>query len=748
MASPFSVFRKRQKFLMAALCLMAIVAFVFLPILGEFLGVRSHGAANKVVVSSKYGNLRESEVDAMRREHQRILSVLAEVKQMSNVHPAMARQFAEYVFGQATEKSAVDNWMLAQYAKRLGMEVSDKAVVDFMQRWTRNTVKAKDFQDAFKRSGTTERQFIQSLREELLARQLRDMFYASLEGLTPAERWDYFSRIKQMATIEAVAVPVSDYVKADSEPNDAELKAFFDQSKDEYPTPDSAKPGFREPQMVALQWFKADQDKFLAQVTDEEVKQRYEKNKELYDQAEKPVEPPKEPAKDSKPAAKDAQPAKEAKPTGAAEKKAEPVEPAKETKAPEAKDAKQPAKEPAKEPAKKSDATRRSPFMLTSMLQDKKPEEKAAPAAQPAAPATQPAQPEKKPEAAKPAEKKPETAKPAEKKPEATKSGMSEATKARIRREIADEKILKTFDGLRQKMDQFRTEWNKYEVATIQHRTKKGSADTAPTPPAKMDFDKLAKDAGLTTGQSDLAPRWELQSSEIGASLVGGRAPVATYAFQSMSKYRPEMSVDMQGNLYLLWKTNETKDRIPKFDDPGVREKVLKTWQAIQARTPAMEAADKLAGEARKAKKTLKAFAEEKNLHAVLPSPFSWMTFGNVPRGSAPNAVRLSQVDGIDVAGEDFMRTVFRLQPGEIGVAFNGPKTIAYVVQLTKFTPSEEVLWKEFEVDDFSKYAPAAMQDQQKLMRDWLKEIETSAGLKWERKADRDQEAGGPREEE
>ena len=85
-------------------------------------------------------------------------------------------------------------------------------------------------------------------------------------------------------------VPVADYVAKVDEPKDEELKTFFDEHKEEHPQPASPEPGFREPQRVALQWFKADQDKFLAQVTDAEIKQRYEKNKELYDAAEKKPE--------------------------------------------------------------------------------------------------------------------------------------------------------------------------------------------------------------------------------------------------------------------------------------------------------------------------------------------------------------------------------------------------------------------------------------------------------------------------
>ena len=79
----------------------------------------------------------------------------------------------------------------------------------FLKRWTQDVVKRAEFQAAFKRSGLSDIQFFSLMRDELLAQQLQQMFYVSLEGITPAERWDYFTRVKQMATIEAVPVAVS-----------------------------------------------------------------------------------------------------------------------------------------------------------------------------------------------------------------------------------------------------------------------------------------------------------------------------------------------------------------------------------------------------------------------------------------------------------------------------------------------------------------------------------------------------------
>jgi hypothetical protein len=446
----------------------------------------------------------------------------------------------------------------------------------------------------------------------------------------------------------------------------------------------------------------------------------------------------------------------------------------------EKKEEKKESKEtPKGEESKKKDSSkdnssvdRKSPFKFVALLQEQKPASNAetkdkAPAAKPVEVPKTPAIQEKPVEVSKtpaiqekpmeepktPAiQEKPmeEPKTPAsQEKPKEEKPGMAEATKSRIRREIAQEKMMKTFEGLREKMDQFRNEWSKYKVALLQEQNKKeGSQKKLPTPPAKLDFEQLAKENGLSTGQTDLISRWQAQSTPIGASLAGGRMPVYNFAFQNLSEFRPEISIDMQGNFYYFWKTDEIKDRVPKFEDKGVREEVKRAWKMTQARSLAMKEAESLAAEARKTRKTLKeALADRPNMQIIMPPPFSWLTFGNVPLGSAPNAARYSDVTGVEYAGDAFMRTVFHLEPSQIGVAFNEPQTRAYVIQLNEYTPSHHVLWKEFEVDDFSKYAPATREDQHRIYQAWLGEIKASAGMTWERKVDPMQESG-PREEE
>ena len=295
MASPFSVFRKNQKVMIAVLGVLAMFAFVFLPIIMEQMGIRT--VRNPVVVkTSKYGNLHGSDVEALRRQRQKVLGVLTEAIQTNypTLPPAIIRQWLEARIGPATEEAVVNGWLLARYAEQMGVVISDKTIIAFLKKQTTGAANPDQlFHAAFKRLGITEIQFLSAMRDELAVLQLDSMFRVSLMGVTPAQRWEYFKRVKQMATIEAVPVAVANYLDRVGKPSDEELIAFFEEAKERYPLPGSPEPGFREPQKVALEYFKADYEKFAApnMVTDEEIQAHYEKNKDLYDQpAQKPEE--------------------------------------------------------------------------------------------------------------------------------------------------------------------------------------------------------------------------------------------------------------------------------------------------------------------------------------------------------------------------------------------------------------------------------------------------------------------------
>ena len=75
MASPFSIFRKYQKAMIAFLALLAMVAFVFLDAMNTSL--KSRSAENPVAVSTKrYGDLKESDLGRLRSRRQRLFNFL------------------------------------------------------------------------------------------------------------------------------------------------------------------------------------------------------------------------------------------------------------------------------------------------------------------------------------------------------------------------------------------------------------------------------------------------------------------------------------------------------------------------------------------------------------------------------------------------------------------------------------------------------------------------------------------------
>ncbi len=446
MASTFSVFRKNRKLMFAALTLLAMISFVFLPIILQNMGNRS--VANPVAVkTSLYGNLTERDLAYLVQQQQRVFAVLSELSQMAEIKPSMIHQWLQMTLQMAppTRDSVVRTWLLARYAQQMGMVVSNNMINEFLKQVTRDHVSTANIQAALKRHGFSDYQFFPALIDDLAAKQLEVMFEVSLAGMPPAERWQYFTRVKQMATIEAVPVAVANYADRIADPTDEDLKGFFEKHKDQYPRPDSPTPGFHEPQRVALEYLKADFDKFSSPeaVSDEEVRERYEKNKEAYDQFEKKsaAEKPPEEKPAEQPAAAE-KPADEGTPKPADEK-------AKEQPAPESKEPKKAGEsqqqekkeQPAKQSKDTSSVERPAQLMLTAFSEDKaapkdeKTAEKPQPAAKEAEPANEPpaTKEEKTDEKAAPT--------PSAKMPAEPKAGLTDAIKKQIRQEIAAERI-------------------------------------------------------------------------------------------------------------------------------------------------------------------------------------------------------------------------------------------------------------------------------------------------------------------
>ena len=112
------------------------------------------------------------------------------------------------------------------------------------------------------------------------------------------------------------------------------------------------------------------------------------------------------------------------------------------------------------------------------------------------------------------------------------------------------------------------------------------------------------------------------------------------------------------------------------------------------------------------------------------------MTIGNVPQNPFAMEPRLSEVEGVDQPGEQFMRAVFSLPQGGVGVAANEPQTIVYVVQLAEYARPLDELRRDFAAEQPMRYLGVAREDQRQLYLAWLDKVEKAADVHWLRPAD------------
>jgi hypothetical protein len=320
-------------------------------------------------------------------------------------------------------------------------------------------------------------------------------------------------------------------------------------------------------------------------------------------------------------------------------------------------------------------------------------------------------------------------AKPAEAKPKYKPlAEVKDEIRRILARKKADERVMAAMAPIESRMKKFRGELILYKSA--------GDAEKGPAP--QFDLAAVAKAANMTFHQVGPSPDLEIAQLDIGKSLVDAQQPFVRVIFEGLSERQPGISQDLDQNYYLFWKTAGSDDQVPSFEDKGVRDQVLAAWKMVEARKLALAEAERLAGEARKGKGFLETTIGR--LPGVVVSrdgPFSWMTTGNVPSMINRTPPRISQVEHVEMAGDEFMREVYRLAVGEIGVAMNHPKTIAYVVQPTETTPSENVLWQMFTGDNYAKYSLAGWGDLQSTYAAWSDQLHKAAGLEWARDPDR-----------
>ncbi len=293
MASPFAVFRRNRKAMMVALTVMVMFGFVFIPMLMDAMGSRQ-GADPVIVSTARYGNLTQSQINQLVHRHARLVAFVRELGSAVMQAQGRGEEANKLLFHLRADESnpvpdVVRLWSLARYAQEIGMSVDNSAINDYLVVLTEKRVKPFVLDDILKRHSMRESELFELLREAMLSMGLVDTIVPSVGITTPGQRWDYFQRIRRQAKVELVPIPVKNYVGQVAEPNEAELKQFFEEHRKQPWPPSSPTPGFFQPAKVRLRYIKADVEEIAEkQITDAEVLAQYEQDKERYDRQNRP----------------------------------------------------------------------------------------------------------------------------------------------------------------------------------------------------------------------------------------------------------------------------------------------------------------------------------------------------------------------------------------------------------------------------------------------------------------------------
>jgi hypothetical protein len=709
MAGSFDVFRKYQRSLLVAVAILAMLAFFVLP---PFLQMGGGGPAGDPVAARwSGGEIREGQLERSVAMRSVVNRFLVEAAVAAGRDPARLPLFPE------AEEAVVRTLLVNEEARANGLVVSDTAINDFLAQWTNNLVRPEQLSEiiAGLRLGPTavsQHDLFEALRAELTGRNMLFMFQTGFSGDPPGWRWDYYKRLEQKAVAEVVPVPVESVVADVPAPTEATLRTFFERYRNDLPDPRSDAPGFRKPRRAKYEYFVAKREAFEAaaakDVTDEEIAAFYEKNKATMFRAA-PAAKSADAAADKAGDKNTAQPADTKKPD----------QPKDGAEAPDAsgKDAK-----PATAPQGAIGPRRSVQTVAFKQPAEAKPGDKPGDAAAKATPDAKPASPEKP--AAADAEPASETALDFE---------PLDAVKDKIREQLAREKANARIDAI---FSAIAGDIGRYAEDVALWKARGGSA-AAPSPP---DINLIAEKQALEAGRSELVTAEQaVGGGGIGQSFEFVPDPGSRFGIrqqnwldsifgQNTMPLRPVTSRDVAGNRYLSWKTDDQAEFTPAFDD--VRDDVEFSWRIVEGRGLARKKAEELAARARTEKQSFEMLLGGNTaLKAAKIAPFAWLSTG--PNGQPV----LSQPEGLQMPGEDFMEAVFGLEPEQTTVAFNEPRTVCYAIRLDAVEPPAAELREKFleAKSDPRRIGAVAQGEFSRSFGDWLTGLEKRYGLTWTR---------------
>ncbi len=798
MSTVFRKIRKNQKVWLATLGVLAMLCFVFIPIMMQNQG---GNVGKTTVVTSRVGNLDEFQIQELYQQRVRAIrffSSLGNVMQNSadqeyqrllkdglqDMDAFMKAQQRAQAGGKASmlarrlessvnEESLVYEWLQAKLAEKEGIVVNDAMISEFVNGLVDNLMTKSDYKLAKENAAIHNGSEIdKSLSFLLLAGEYRRIYEGNFNNLSIADQWDNFTKVNRFVTLDAYPVRVADFVDDVPEPSQPELLGFFHQYKERFSDPLTGAPGFKVRRHAELEYMMANVDNFVDvdAVTEAEILAFYNQNKQLYIKMPE-IDVPEVRIPDMpnlfqnrerevpeggltlEGEIQDELPGTETSPA-VDEIKIEEIEipvdaPADETPAPA------PAEEtPAVAPAEETPAP--TPAEETPAPA----EETSAPAPAEEAPAVTP---EEETSAPAPAEETTATGKKsvfrqvafvqADQVPTVPPNLGSYTPPAMeyrplsevledVRQQVALQKASQLLD---EKLRQANEELDAFSRAHQAYLISKERAATMKTEfkeeVPKFDFAACAKRYGFLIVEPlksyDIV---DLMGEPLGHSrAMNSNRPFAETLFAGSAEYMeytPFLTGDEEGNRFLGWSISQKAAYVPTMDEPGMAEKVARAWKFEKARPLAEVAAKKTAEEC-----TAAGSMSKLGDAVVTTNSFPWFTFGELNEMQMRHTTPvLSMVEGIDTpikrnAGPDFMAVAFGLTGTKCDIAPSMDRSTLYVLQAKSFSPSDEVLQQLFSLDRAGSYQPVATMKMRGVATEWLKQLKEKTNMEWRRAA-------------
>lgn len=218
------------------------------------------------------------------------------------------------------------------------------------------------------------------------------------------------------------------------------------------------------------------------------------------------------------------------------------------------------------------------------------------------------------------------------------------------------------------------------------------------------------------------------------------------------SVFSPEVAEDPgTKNRFAYWVIERDEAHVPKFDEEGIRDQVIKAWKLAQA-APEAEKRAKALAKAAEGKKLTEVLAGEtvtgdKDGQALtVLAPEEKISHFTLSGMSAPNVnafqggnerIELSQIAGLEKLGDDFFTGIDKLKPGQTAALPNFDRSafiVVHVVEREEISAEEDAPQRT----DFMKTWPGsppanqlASFDFDPLRREWMQSIERKYNVKW-----------------